>query len=100
SADTATDWPWSAAPTAPEPTSLPPCWLQTPPLRVNTHTAPFPPSSAYPPTTEVFPSADSALDFPKDPSTPAEPVPTSLAPCCWNDAWANDVASERNRADV
>jgi hypothetical protein len=34
SADSATCQPWSAFPTAPVPTSLLPCWVQTPPLRV------------------------------------------------------------------
>src|SRR3954447_16036165 len=32
--------PCSAAPTAPEPTSFGPCWLQRPPFLVHTHTAP------------------------------------------------------------
>src|SRR5437588_3577397 len=32
--------PWKALPTAPVPTSLFPCWVQTPPLRVNTQAAP------------------------------------------------------------
>src|SRR5437773_316544 len=40
SPDTATEVPCPAAPTAPVPTSLAPCWLHTPPLRVNTHAAP------------------------------------------------------------
>ena len=34
SADSATEAPCSAVPTAPVPTSLLPCWVQTPPLRV------------------------------------------------------------------
>ena len=42
SADSATEPPCSACPTAPVPTSLLPCWVQTPPLRVNTHAAPTP----------------------------------------------------------
>ena len=40
SADSATEKPWKAAPTAPVPTSLLPCWVQTPLLRVKTHVAP------------------------------------------------------------
>ena len=39
-ADSATEWPCWAAPTAPLPTSFAPCWLHTPPLRVKTHVAP------------------------------------------------------------
>ena len=40
SAERDTDPPWLAFPTAPEPTSLVPCCVQTPPLRVQTHAAP------------------------------------------------------------
>src|SRR5947209_1344412 len=44
SADSATDVPCCTlrllSPTAPVPTSLPPCWLHVPPERVNTHAAP------------------------------------------------------------
>src|SRR4029077_9628716 len=80
SADTATEFPWNAMPTAPVPTNLAPCWLQTPPLRVYTHAAPALPLSALPPTTAVFPSPDSAMDRPCCALPPA-PVPTSLAPC-------------------
>src|SRR3982074_1029706 len=43
SAESATDMPWRALPTAPTPTSLLPCCVQTPPLRVNTHAAPAAP---------------------------------------------------------
>jgi hypothetical protein len=40
SPDRATKMPWSTSdPTAPMPTSLLPCWVQTPPLRVKTHAA-------------------------------------------------------------
>ena len=42
------------------PTSLLPCWVHTPPLRVNTHAAPARELSPGPPTTAVLPSADSA----------------------------------------
>src|SRR5262249_32396328 len=48
SADSATEVPWRAPPTAPLPTSLLPCCLQTLPLRVNTHTAPTLPLSDQP----------------------------------------------------
>src|SRR5664280_2873962 len=42
SPEIATEVPWSAAPPAmPEPTSLLPCCVHTPPLRVNTHAAPL-----------------------------------------------------------
>ena len=81
SADSATEWPWTARPTAPVPTSLLPCWVQTPLLRVNTHAAP---ASALlskgPPTIAVLPSADSATDQPCAAGATA-PVPTSLLPC-------------------
>src|SRR3974377_2240236 len=40
SADSATETPWAAFPTAPVPTSLLPCWVHTPPLRLKTHAAP------------------------------------------------------------
>src|SRR5258708_5313669 len=46
SADSATDMPWRALPTAPVLTSLLPCCIQTPPLRVNTHAAPGPAHAA------------------------------------------------------
>src|SRR6266581_3346961 len=44
SADSATDMPWRALPTAPAPTSFLPCCVQTLPLRVNTHA----PSAPHP----------------------------------------------------
>src|SRR5262245_15940899 len=90
SADSATDMPWRAAPPAPVPMSLLPCWLQTVLLRVNTHA----PSARHVPTMAVLPSADSATEIPWpkgnggcnggcDGGSPARwaPVPTSL-PCC------------------
>ena len=64
SADSATEMPCSAAPTAPVPTSFVPCWVQTPPLRVKTHAAPVKLLSRYPPTMAVLPSADSATEMP------------------------------------
>src|SRR5215469_12097948 len=81
SADSATDWPWLAAPVpaAPVPTSSAPCWLHTPPLRVNTHAAPVLP--AFPPTIAVLPSADSATERPWLAPPPAASVPTSFGPC-------------------
>jgi hypothetical protein len=83
SADSATDIPWRALPNAPVPTNLFPCWVQTPPLRVNTHA----PSARHPPTMAVLPSADSATDIPwpsGNAPSPARwgPVPTNLLPCC------------------
>src|SRR5580765_656848 len=80
SADSATDRPCNALPTAPVPTSFNPCWLHTPPLRVYTHAAPAVPLSLAPPTTAVFPSADSAIETPCS-ATPTAPVPTSFVPC-------------------
>src|ERR1700720_4776840 len=79
SADSATDKPWPAFPTAPVPTSLLPCWVQTPPLRMKTHAAPFA-SSPNPPTTAVLPSADSATEMPCS-AGPTAPAPTSFLPC-------------------
>src|SRR5262245_36765243 len=81
--DSATEPPWAAFPTAPVPTSFDPCWVHTPPLRVNTHAAPAPALSRYPATMAVLPSADSATPWPcwapRPPLT--APVPTSLFPC-------------------
>jgi hypothetical protein len=82
SPDSATDWPWAAAPTAPVPTSFEPCWVQTPPLRVKTHAAPVFKLSPGPPTMAVSPSADSATDTPWAAGWgPTAPVPISLLPC-------------------
>ena len=72
--------PCSAFPTAPVPTSLLPCWVQTPPLRVKTHAAPVSSCRHRPPTMAVLPSADSATERPC-PASPTAPVPTSLLPC-------------------
>src|SRR6266581_572877 len=60
SPESATDMPWRALPAAPVPTSLFPCCLQTPPLRVNTHA----PSVRHPPIRAVLPSPDRATDIP------------------------------------
>src|SRR5260221_1013880 len=91
SADSATDMPWRAFPTAPVLTSLLPCCIQTPPLRVNTHAAPAAPRpkgtdrshglSAGPPTMAVLPSVDNATDMPWR-ALPTASVPTSFLPCC------------------
>src|SRR6266540_2620790 len=81
SADSATDVPWRALPTASVPTSFLPCCVQTPPLRVNTHAAPVLPLSDHPPTMAVLPSAESATDMPWR-AFPIAPVPTSFLPCC------------------
>src|SRR5208282_670979 len=78
SADSATEVPWLAPPTAPVPTSLLPCWVHTPLLRVKTHAAPMPLLSHHPPAIAVLPSADSATDQPSWlPQGPPPPVPTS-----------------------
>src|SRR5262249_62244228 len=73
--------PWRALPTAPLPTSLPPCCVQRPPLRANTHAAPVLLLSDQPPTRAVLPSAESATDMPWRALPPA-PLPMSLLPCC------------------
>src|SRR5262245_35794142 len=80
SAESATERPWTAAPTAPLPTSLLPCWVHTPPLRVNTHAAPAWLLSNGPPTMAVLPPEDSATEKPCS-APPTAPVPTSLLPC-------------------
>src|SRR5262249_24175674 len=70
SADSATETPCAADPTASLATNLSPCCLHTPPLRVNTHAAPTPPElhppgmSHVPPTMAGAPSADSATVVP------------------------------------
>src|SRR5215468_8770267 len=89
SADSATDVP--RRPTALLLTSLLPCCVQTPSLRVNTHAAPVAPRpkgtdrshglSPGPPTMAVLPSADNATDRPWR-ALPTESVPTSFLPCC------------------
>src|SRR6516165_4359107 len=78
-------------PTAPVLTSLLPCCVQTPSLRVNTHAAPAAPRpkgtdrshglSPGPPTMAVLPSADNATDVPWR-AFPTAPVPISFLPCC------------------
>jgi len=69
---------------------LPPCCVQVPPLRVNTHAAPAGPTTGDrsrsallgpgPPTIAVLPSADSATDMPWL-LLPSAPVPTSFGRC-------------------
>jgi hypothetical protein len=81
SPDNATDDPSPEAPTPPMAASLLPCWVHTPPLRVNTHAAPKPELSFGPPRTAVLPSADNATDVPS-PEAPVPSLATSLLPCC------------------
>src|SRR5215831_20269861 len=80
SADSATDMPWRAFPTAPVPTSFLPSCVQTRLLRVNTHAASVP----HPPTMAVLPSAESATDIPWPGGNGGSlaPLPMSLLPCC------------------
>src|SRR6516164_8272586 len=80
SADSATDMPWRAFPTAPVPTSFLPCCVQAPPLRVNTHAA----SAPQLPTMAVLPSAERTTDIPWPGGNGGSPasLPTSLLPCC------------------
>src|SRR6516164_2539835 len=90
SADSATEVP--RCPTElPVLTSLSPCCVQTPPLRVNTHAAPAAPRpkgtdrshrlSPGPPTMALLPSADNATDMPWQ-ALPIASLPTSFLPCC------------------
>src|SRR5947209_5869886 len=81
SAESATDVPWRAFPTAPLPTSFLPCCFQTSPLRADTHAAPVLLASDHPPTIAVLPSAESATDIPCR-AAPTAPVPASFLPCC------------------
>src|SRR5207249_5017877 len=60
SEETETRNPKRALPTSSAPVSLGPCCDQLPSERTNTHAAPTPPLSPGPPTTAVFPSAESA----------------------------------------
>src|SRR5262249_33294233 len=62
--DNATERPWLALPTAPVPTSLAPCWLHVPLLRVNSHAAPASLLSDTPPTIAALPFADRATETP------------------------------------
>ena len=87
SADSATEAPCLASPTAPLPTSLLPCWVQTPLLRVKTHAAPMILLSASPPAMAVLPSAESATDQPCS-ASPTAKVPASFDPSCENCASA------------
>src|SRR5450830_262906 len=80
SAERDTERPWLAAPTAPEPTSLVPCWVQTPALLVQTHAAPAELWSKYPPTMAVLPSAERDTETPCR-APPTAPEPISLDPC-------------------
>src|SRR6267378_2650827 len=82
SAERETEYPWSAFPTASVPTSLLPCCVHTPPLRVNTHDAPARLLSPNPPTIAVLPSAERETETPCCITFPTAPVPTSLLPCC------------------
>src|SRR5438105_3514338 len=83
SAESATESPCRPLlPTDPEPTSLLPCCVHTPPLLVQTHAAPpaaLP--SIWPPTMAVLPSAERATAKPCCPD-PTPPEPASLLPCC------------------
>src|SRR5260370_1203254 len=72
--------PCSAFPTAPEPTSLVPCCVHTPPLLVQAHRAPTFPLSFTAPAIAVLPSPERDTDQPCS-ACPAAPKPTSLAPC-------------------
>src|SRR5216684_2499029 len=65
---------------APEPTSFFPCWVQTPPLLVQIHTAPTPLLSRLSPMMAVFPSPERATVICLY-EVPTGPEPTSLLPC-------------------
>jgi hypothetical protein len=88
SAERDTEEPWyTEYPTAPDPTSLFPCLVQTPPFLVQTHAAPAVSLSVYPPTMAVLPSAERDTAEPWKAVSPA-PVPTNFGPCCENCARA------------
>jgi len=101
SPDSETDAPWciSAGPTAPLPTSLSPCWVHTPPERVNTQAAPLPLLSVRPPTMAVLASADRETEEPCSAGNgPTAPEPTSLGPCWVNCACT--VAGSRPHTSI
>ena len=62
--EAATALPCAAAPVAPLPTSLLPCCDHTPPVRVNTHTAPTWVLSPLAPSNSVLPFPASATALP------------------------------------
>lgn len=76
----ATENPCALSISPPVATNLFPCCVQIPPLRVNTHTAPWELLSSLAPKIAVFPSALIATDLPCD-AAPTFPVPTNLVPC-------------------
>src|ERR1019366_2055950 len=80
SAESATEVPWLAGPSAPEPTSLVPCCVHTPPFLVQTQAAPTPLLSWSPSTMAVLPSEDKATEMPCSALSTA-PEPTSFDPC-------------------
>src|SRR5450759_1741779 len=80
SAERDTDTPWLAVPTALEPTSLVPHWVQAPALLVQTHAAPAPLLSPPPPTMAALPSKERDTELPCR-AFPTAPEPTSLV--CW-----------------
>src|SRR5438132_1286259 len=80
SAESDTEKPCFAMPTAPVPTSFVPCWVHTPPERVYTQPAPATPLSPRPPTMAVVPLPESDADSPWA-AVPTAPVPTSFVPC-------------------
>src|SRR5262249_47324129 len=77
--DSATEPPGGApVPPAPVPTSLFPCWVHAPPLRVNTHAAPIALLSLGPATMAVLPLPDSATRNPG-----RRPQPRRCRPACF-----------------
>src|SRR6266404_2583499 len=80
SAESDTEKPCCAMPTAPVPTSFVPCWVHTPTERVYTHAAPATLLSECPPTMAVFPSPESDTEKPWC-AMPTASVPTSFVPC-------------------
>src|SRR5262249_30425949 len=80
SAERDTEMPPFAIPAAPVPTSSAPCWVQTPPLRVQTHADQTFPLSPNPPTMAVLPSAERDTTMPCS-ADPTASVPINLDPC-------------------
>src|ERR1700690_188316 len=77
-----TELPWyTLAPPAPVPTSLPPCCVQTSPLRVNTHAAPILLLSSGSPMIAVLPSPERAVELPNSVFRPEGAVSVSIT-CC------------------
>src|SRR5262245_55697699 len=91
SAESATEVPCLAAPTAPEPTSFDPNCVQLLPLRFQIQVAPrLLPSLGAPTRTVLTSPRATACPWPSSPPSASPPEPTSLPPCCVHDTPCPD----------